>query len=263
MLTCTHYVYTIHFTNRMSIDSFRFVVSRFSYEQLWDCDIRVVERKKEIVQFTFEIDDLKLFLFEFVIFCSRLDENVRILDRLRSKIDSTESRTWIFFFFRSSIIDLDDWTKLIVSRSKYINLHQVSSMNAKNRRTRFLHFSYFFFHTKFHENRNQWKLECSIKNRLLFILFRTYRVSRKVEIVRRATHFIIESMMRFKSQFWYTFDDSLWLCCMKRMIYKRKKIYKKRRKTSKWKMRMRKTRIRKIVYVKQKSTNDSFFEIFL
>jgi hypothetical protein len=136
-------------------------------------------------------------------------------------------------------------------------------MNAKNRRTRFFHFSYFFFHTKYHENRNLWKFECSIKNRLLFILFRTYRVSRKIKIVRRITHFIIESMMRFKSQFWYILDDYLWLCCMKRMIYKKKKIYEKRKKTSKWKMRMRKTRIRKIVYVKQKSTNDSFFEIFL
>jgi predicted membrane protein len=103
-------------------------------------------------------------------------------------------------------------------------------MNAKNRRTHFLHFSYFFFYTKYHENRNLWKLECSIKNRLLFILFRTYRVSRKIEIVRRATHFIIELMMRFKSQFWYILDDSLWLCCMKRMIYKRKKIYEKKKK---------------------------------
>ncbi len=136
-------------------------------------------------------------------------------------------------------------------------------MNAKNWKTRFFHFSYFFSHTKYHENRNLWKLECSIKNRLFFILFRMYRVSRKIEIVRRITHFITELMMRFKSQLWYTLDDSLWLCCMKRMIYKKKKIYEKRKKTSKWKMKMRKTRTRKVVYVKQKSTNDSFFEIFL
>jgi hypothetical protein len=103
-------------------------------------------------------------------------------------------------------------------------------MNAKNWKTRFFHFSYFFSHTKYHENRNLWKLECSIKNRLFFILFRMYRVSRKIEIVRRITHFITELMMRFKSQLWYTLDDSLWLCCMKRMIYKKKKnLWKKKK----------------------------------
>ncbi len=109
-------------------------------------------------------------------------------------------------------------------------------MNAKNRKIHFLHFLYFFFHTKYHENRNLWKLECLIKNRLFFILFRTYHVSKKIEIVRRTTHFIIKSMMRFKSQLWYIFDDSLWLCCMKRMIYKKKKIYekKKKRRNEEW-----------------------------
>jgi hypothetical protein len=114
-------------------------------------------------------------------------------------------------------------------------------MNAKNWRTRFFHFSYFFFHTKYHENRNLWKLECSIKNRLFFILFRTYSVSRKIEIVRRTTHFITESVMRFKFQLWYILDDSLWLCCMKRMIYNKKKFMKReeKRRNEKWKWEKR------------------------
>jgi hypothetical protein len=55
MLTCIHYVCTIHFTSRMSIDSFRFVVSRFSSEQLWfsseqlwDCAFALSKEKKKL-----------------------------------------------------------------------------------------------------------------------------------------------------------------------------------------------------------------------
>ncbi len=53
---------------------------------------RVVEREKEIFEHTFEIDEFTFLLFEFVDFCSRFDEDVRILDRLRSKIELIESR---------------------------------------------------------------------------------------------------------------------------------------------------------------------------
>jgi hypothetical protein len=59
--------------------------------------------------------------WSFVLDLTKMFEFLIVYDQKSIRLN----RAWIFSFSRSSIIDLDDWTNLIVSRSKYINLHQV------------------------------------------------------------------------------------------------------------------------------------------
>jgi hypothetical protein len=109
MLTCIHYVCTIHFTSRISIDSFRFVVSRFSSEQLWNRAFALSKEKKKLFNLRSNLM-ISSFIFSnswsFVLDLTRMFEFLIVYDQKSIRLNRV--REFFFSFaLRLSILTIE------------------------------------------------------------------------------------------------------------------------------------------------------------
>ncbi len=115
MLTCIDYVCTIHFTNRMSIDSFWFVVSKFSseqlwsfFEQLWNCVFALSKEKEKLFNLRSNLMISNSFFsnsWSFVLDLTKMFEFLIVYDQKSTRLN--HAREFFFLVFWLSILTIE------------------------------------------------------------------------------------------------------------------------------------------------------------